>query len=36
MAAVGGLSDLTMRDAGVLGLAVCVTGQHTQRLVLRR
>ncbi len=34
--AVGGLSDLTMRDAGVLGLAVCLTGQHTQRLVLRR
>ena len=34
--AVGGLSDLTMRDVGVLGLAVCLTGQHTQRLVLRR
>ena len=34
--AVGGLSDLTMRDAGVLGLAVCLTGQHAQRLVLRR
>ena len=34
--AVGGLSDLTMRDAGVLGLAVCLTGQHPQRLVLRR
>jgi uncharacterized membrane protein YphA (DoxX/SURF4 family) len=34
--AVGGLSDLTMRDVGVLGLAVCLTGQHPQRLVLRR
>jgi uncharacterized membrane protein YphA (DoxX/SURF4 family) len=34
--ATGGLSDLTMRDVGVLGLAVCLTGQHAQRLVLRR
>jgi len=34
--AVGGLSDLTMRDVGVFGLAVCLTGQHPQRLVLRR
>jgi uncharacterized membrane protein YphA (DoxX/SURF4 family) len=34
--AVGGLSDLTMRDVGVLGLAVCLAGRHTQRLVLHR
>jgi uncharacterized membrane protein YphA (DoxX/SURF4 family) len=34
--ATGGLSDLTMRDVGVLGLAVCLTGRHSQRLVLRR
>jgi uncharacterized membrane protein YphA (DoxX/SURF4 family) len=32
----GGLSDLTLRDVGVLGLAVCLTGRHTQRLVLSR
>jgi uncharacterized membrane protein YphA (DoxX/SURF4 family) len=30
----GGLSDLTLRDVGVLGLAVCLTSQHQQRLVL--
>jgi uncharacterized membrane protein YphA (DoxX/SURF4 family) len=30
----GGLSDLTLRDAGVLGLAVCLTGASQQRLVL--
>jgi uncharacterized membrane protein YphA (DoxX/SURF4 family) len=30
----GGLSDLTMRDVGVLGLAVALTGRHTHRLVL--
>jgi hypothetical protein len=27
-----GLSDLTLRDVGVLGLAVCLTGRGTQRL----
>ena len=32
----GGLSDLTLRDVGVLGLAVGLTGRHTQRLVLSR
>jgi hypothetical protein len=32
----GGLSDLTLRDVGVLGLAVCLTGRHSQRLTLRR
>jgi len=31
----GGLSDLTLRDMGVLGLAVCLTGNTTQRAVLR-
>ena len=30
----GGLSDLTMRDVGVLGLAVCLTGRGEQRFVL--
>ena len=30
----GGLSDLTLRDVGVLGLAVCLTGVSQQRLVL--
>lgn len=32
----GGLSDLTLRDAGVLGLAITLTGVSQQRLVLRR
>jgi uncharacterized membrane protein YphA (DoxX/SURF4 family) len=32
----GGLSDLTLRDVGVLGLALCLTGRHPQRLVLTR
>jgi uncharacterized membrane protein YphA (DoxX/SURF4 family) len=32
----GGLSDLTLRDVGVLGLAVALTGRHTHRLVLSR
>jgi uncharacterized membrane protein YphA (DoxX/SURF4 family) len=32
----GGLSDLTLRDVGVLGLAVCLTGRHSHRLVLTR
>jgi len=36
LTATGGLSDLTLRDAGVLGLAVCLTGRTTQRLVLSR
>ena len=31
-----GLSDLVLRDVGVLGLAVCLTGTTRQRLVLRR
>ena len=30
----GGLSDLTLRDVGVLGLAVCLTGSSRQRAVL--
>jgi len=30
-----GLSDLTLRDVGVLGLAICLTGHTRQRLVLR-
>ncbi len=29
-----GLSDLTLRDLGVLGLAVCLMGSSRQRLVL--
>jgi uncharacterized membrane protein YphA (DoxX/SURF4 family) len=29
-----GLSDLTLRDVGVLGLAVCLTGRGAQRLTL--
>ncbi len=31
-----GLSDLTMRDVGVFGLAVCLTGISNQRFALRR
>ena len=31
-----GLSDLVLRDAGVLGLAICLTGITQHRLVLRR
>jgi uncharacterized membrane protein YphA (DoxX/SURF4 family) len=31
-----GLSDLTMRDIGMFGLAVCLTGVSSQRLALRR
>jgi uncharacterized membrane protein YphA (DoxX/SURF4 family) len=30
-----GLSDTALRDVGVLGLAVCLTGGGNQRLVLR-
>jgi uncharacterized membrane protein YphA (DoxX/SURF4 family) len=33
--AVTGLSDTALRDVGVLGLAVCLTGCKHQRLVLR-
>jgi uncharacterized membrane protein YphA (DoxX/SURF4 family) len=33
--AVTGLSDTAVRDIGVLGLAVCLTGCKNQRLVLR-
>ena len=32
----GGLSDLVLRDVGVLGLAVCLTASTRQRLVLSR
>jgi uncharacterized membrane protein YphA (DoxX/SURF4 family) len=32
----GGLSDLVLRDAGVLGLAVTLTGVGERRLLLRR
>ena len=32
----GGLSDLVLRDVGVLGLAVCLTATTRQRLVLSR
>jgi uncharacterized membrane protein YphA (DoxX/SURF4 family) len=32
---VTGLSDTALRDIGVLGLAVCLTGSRNQRLVLR-
>ncbi|HWF79243.1 MAG TPA: hypothetical protein VN695_01590 [Streptosporangiaceae bacterium] len=32
----GGLSDLTLRDVGVLGLAVILTGANQGRLVLTR
>jgi uncharacterized membrane protein YphA (DoxX/SURF4 family) len=32
----GGLSDLTMRDVGVLGLAICLAAGTRQRLVLTR
>ena len=31
----GGLSDLTLRDAGELGLAITLTGVSQRRLVLR-
>ena len=33
--AVTGLSDTALRDVGVLGLAVCLTGCKNQRLVLK-
>jgi uncharacterized membrane protein YphA (DoxX/SURF4 family) len=31
-----GLSDLVLRDVGVLGLAICLTAATQQRLTLRR
>ena len=31
----GGLSDLVLRDVGVLGLAIAITGSKRQRLLLR-
>ena len=31
---IGGLTDLTLRDVGVLGLAICLTGSSRQRAVL--
>jgi uncharacterized membrane protein YphA (DoxX/SURF4 family) len=34
LAITGGLSDLVLRDVGVLGLAICLTGRSVQRLVL--
>jgi hypothetical protein len=34
LAVRGGLTDLTLRDLGVLGLAVCLTGETRQRAVL--
>jgi len=36
LSVTAGLSDLTLRDVGVLGLAVCLTGVSSQRLALRR
>ena len=36
LAVSGGLSDLILRDVGVLGLAICLTGIRQQRLVLSR
>ena len=35
LATTGGLTDLTLRDVGVLGLAVCLIGETRQRVVLR-
>jgi uncharacterized membrane protein YphA (DoxX/SURF4 family) len=34
LTATAGLSDLTLRDVGVLGLAICLTGRATQRLTV--
>jgi uncharacterized membrane protein YphA (DoxX/SURF4 family) len=34
LTATAGLSDLTLRDVGVLGLALCLTGRTEQRFVL--
>jgi uncharacterized membrane protein YphA (DoxX/SURF4 family) len=35
LAVTGGLNDLTLRDVGVFGLAVCLTADTRQRAVLR-
>jgi len=35
LVAVTGLPATALRDLGVLGLAVCLTGGQNQRLVLR-
>lgn len=34
LAVTGGLTDLTLRDVGVLGLALCLTGETRQHAVL--
>ena len=36
LAMSNGISDLVLRDVGVLGLALCLTATTRQRLVLRR
>ena len=36
LTATAGLSDLTLRDVGVLGVALCLTGTTEQRLMLAR
>jgi hypothetical protein len=36
LAVTAGLSDLVLRDVGVFGLAVCLTGVSDQRFALRR
>lgn len=36
LAVTGGLTDLTLRDVGVLGLALCLTGNTRQRVMLNR
>lgn len=36
LSVTGGLSDLVLRDVGVLGLAIAITGATRQRLLLRR
>ncbi len=36
LAVTAGLSDLVLRDVGVLGLAICLTGVTQQRLALQR
>jgi uncharacterized membrane protein YphA (DoxX/SURF4 family) len=35
LSVTGGLSDLVLRDVGVLGLAIAITGAARQRLLLR-
>jgi hypothetical protein len=34
LAVTGGLTDLTLRDVGVLGLALCLTGNTRQRATI--